>query len=306
MNDKDTFELFHCVFDEVHASDELLRKVKNMKDTNKRARFNFRTVSAVAACLVAVILAAVIFGNVGGENSFVLKAGAAEIGSGALVKIGSISPTGGYFGGEVSGDNRKETVGSTLPFAVSCEGRKIKSVTYTIKNAVFVFPYDSLEEKFREMYSDMSEISDRISDKVKSKETIAGVPENAYPYASYTINYNDQLTLGKREDTRSLPVQICSAISSEGDISEKSRYALLNVLSRNPDEVDEENQFDEEHMAELMEAFQTVYDEMYSRITVTAKITFEDGKTTSETLRLGCEKVTEKDGIIIGAKVVNK
>lgn len=307
---KDTYELFQSIFDEVHASDELLRKVKNMTEIKTKKKINFKVISAIAACLVAVILGTVIFGNLSGDgNFFVLKANAAEIGRDSLVKIGDIAPVGGSSGSVISGDNKVETISSILPFAVNCEGRNIKSIKYKIKNGVFLFPYNSYAKNYRNMYSDIAEISDKIYDKVEAKNKIKNEIENDKQYTSYTVNYEEQLALENHTDLQTLPIQINSIISSDDEISEESRYALQNVLSGTSNPSEEENTEnkleDKEYIAELMKAFQTVYDEMYSRITISVEVTYNDGTKESEILRLGCENVSEENGITIGAKVIS-
>lgn len=306
---EDTYGIFQTVFDEVHASDELLRSVKNLTEIKTSKKINFKVISAIAACLVAVIVGTAIFNNIReSENSFVLKTYAAEIGGDSLVKIGDIAPVGGSTGSVISGDNKVETIGSILPFAVNCEGKNIKSIKYTIKNGVFLFPYNSYAKEYRNMYSDIAEFSDKIYDKVEAKNKIKNEIENDKQYISYTISYEDQLALENHTDLQTFPIQISSIISSDDNkISEESRYALLNVLSSSPDSNEDENTeniFDEKHMAELMKAFETVYDEMYSKITITVEVTFSDGKKSSKTLRLGCESVSKANGITIGAKVI--
>lgn len=55
---KDNYEIYVSTFDEVHASDELLRKVKNMTETKpKKKIYAIRKVLYVAAAVVIMLIA---------------------------------------------------------------------------------------------------------------------------------------------------------------------------------------------------------------------------------------------------------
>lgn len=55
---KDNYEFYTSTFDEVHASDELLRKVKNMTETKpKKKIYAIRKVLYVAAAVVVMLIA---------------------------------------------------------------------------------------------------------------------------------------------------------------------------------------------------------------------------------------------------------
>ena len=91
-NYKDTYELYQSTFDEVHASDELIQRIKN-RDTKHIKKKRFKPISTVAACLAAVMIITVIIGTYSGKgNSFVLKANAAEIGGESFVEIAKVAP----------------------------------------------------------------------------------------------------------------------------------------------------------------------------------------------------------------------
>lgn len=308
MNDKNTRQIYQNIFNEVHASEELLRKVKNMNSTKTNKKINFKIITGIAACLVALILVTTIISSIKGtENTFLLKANAAEIGSDSLVKIAAIPPLGGSTGSLINGENKEVSMGSISPFSVICNGKNIKTIKYTIENAVFLFPYNSYAEDYRSAYPDAASLSDKIYDKVSAKQKIINNIEDKEQYISYTLNYDDQLELEKYTDLQTFPIQISTVISSNDDISDEAKYSLKNYISTKPGS---ENKYsnpltDEKYMSELMNAFEIVYDEMYSKINITVEVTYEDGKIDTELLKLGCEKVSEKEGIIIGAKVVD-
>lgn len=308
MSNKDYSQLYQSIFNRVHASEELLNKVKNTSQIKTKKKVNFKTLSLVAACLVVVILGTTIINSfIGGGNTFVLKAYAAEIGSDSLVKIATVFPTAGSSETVIDGDNKTITMGSISPFPVVCNGKNVKTIKYTIKNAVFLFPYNSYAEDYRNTYPDAAALSDKIYGKVKAKQNGAGAVENTEQYVSYTLDYTDQADLEKYTDLQTFPVQIATSISTDDDISDRVSDILKNYISvtHTSDEVNSADSFsDEEDMTKLMEAFQIIYDEMYSKIRITVEVSYEDGTTEIEALKLGCQTVNEKDGIVIGAEIV--
>lgn len=65
---KDNFEFYKSTFDEVHASNELLRKVKNMTETKPRKKiYAIRKVLYVAAAVVVMLIAsnAIVYASTG-------------------------------------------------------------------------------------------------------------------------------------------------------------------------------------------------------------------------------------------------
>ncbi|MGN0501281.1 MAG: hypothetical protein ACI4HK_09090 [Ruminococcus sp.] len=307
MNNKNTRQIYQSVFNEVHASEELLKNIKNMSNSPKRKKSNYKFITAVAACLVCVILGTTIISSInGGENSFILKADAAEIGGDSLIKMTAVSPNAGLSGSVTNGDNKEITMGSISPFTVICNGKNVQTVKYTIKNGVFLFPYSSYAKDYRNTYPDAAALSDKIYDKAAAEQKIKNNIENEEQYVSYTLNYSDQTELEKYTDLQTFPIQIFSSISSNDDISDKAKKALTNYISVNPDSEGKytNSLSDKEYISELMNAFQIVYDEMYSKIYISVEVTYTDGTAENETLQLGCERVNEKEGIVIGAKVV--
>lgn len=161
-NYKDTHELYQSTFDEVHASDELIQRIKN-RDTKHIKKKRFKPISTVAACLAAVMIITVIIGAFSGKgNSFVLKANAAEIGGESFVEIAKVAPVSGESGSVIEGDKRTQIYNCVIPFAIMCDGRNIKSIKYTVENAVFLFPYTSYLSGYREKHPNEA-ISDSSS-----------------------------------------------------------------------------------------------------------------------------------------------
>ena len=62
---KDTYELYQSILDEVHAPDELVKRIK-AKNTKAKKSNRVKFLSAAAACLVAVMFFTLVFGNFNG------------------------------------------------------------------------------------------------------------------------------------------------------------------------------------------------------------------------------------------------
>ena len=111
-------------------------KVIKMKNTK---RFNYKAVSAIAACLVAVISCTAVFGNIGGKNSFTITAAAAEATpdekelNNNFVSIGTVELAGGSASG-ISDDEGKwksiDECALDITAKLSCKGDNIKYITF--------------------------------------------------------------------------------------------------------------------------------------------------------------------------------
>ncbi len=192
-NYKDTHELYQSVLDEVHAPDDLTKRIKEM-DT-KHTKINWmKWIPAVAACLAVVLIVTfVVSVFIGKGNSFVLKASAAEIGGDSFVKVATAAPVGGESGSVVEQDKTIRNINAMIPFAIKCDGRNIESIKYSVQNAVFLFPYDSYASGFREQYPNQASASDKITDKTESSNKIESYLEKDKQYASYTVSFDDQV-----------------------------------------------------------------------------------------------------------------
>ena len=278
-NYKDTYELYQSTFDEVHASDELIQRIKN-RDTKHIKKKRFKPISTVAACLAAVMIITVIIGTFSGKgNSFVLKANAAEIGGESFVEIAKVAPVSGESGSVIEGDKRTQIYNCVIPFAIMCDGRNIKSIKYTVENAVFLFPYTSYLSGYREKHPNEAIASDKITEK--------------------NTEFKDY------DEMQSFPIQLLTRISSDGNISEEARNAYKDIFSMSPKTETEKGKSlsDEEYINEFMNDIKIIYNEMYNKVTVTAEVSFEDGSSDTATLRFSCINADQQNGIIIGARI---
>ena len=152
----DTYELYQSVLDEVHAPDDLTKRIKDMDTTHKKNN-KMKWIPAAAACLAVVLVVTFIIGGFSVRgNSFVLKANAAEIGGESYVEIAKVAPVGGGSGSVVEQDKTIQNYSAVIPFSIKCDGRNIKSIKYSVQNAVFLFPYDSYASGFREQYTNQA------------------------------------------------------------------------------------------------------------------------------------------------------
>ncbi len=296
-NYKDTYELYQSVLDEVHAPDDLKQRIKEM-DT-KHNRFNvIKLIPAVAACVAAVMVFVVILGSFSEKgNAFVLKASAAEIGGESFAEIAKVAPVAGEIGG---GDGGR-TENDIFPFSVRCDGRNIKSVKYSIENAVFLFPYDSYAYDYRDEYPNQASASDKITDKIESDNKIESTVENDKQYSSYTVSFDDQIYTefnNNLSEMDKFPIQLMTTISSDDvTLSEEAKTAFEHLDS-------DGSITDEAFLNELMNDVRVVYNEMLSRVKITAEVTYEDGSNDSTSLQLSCLSADMQNGIVIGAKTV--
>ena len=295
--EKDTRALYQSAMDELHAPDELVQRIKN-KEIKRTKHPYSKLIAATAACLAVVMITAVVIAAFSGKgNSFVLKGSAAEIGGEAFAEMAQVAPVGGESGGVVDGDHTMHTYNSIVPFALYCDGRNIKSIRYTIKNAVFLFPYDSYAVDYREQYPEQAAASDKITEKVESEHKIESYIEKDKQYASYTVSFDDQnkMELKNYSDMQTYPICILARLSSEDPMREETKAAIKHIHS-------DGSMTDPSFVDALMEDFRVIYDEMFGKVTVTADVTYQDGTTDSVSLQFSCLSADEKNGFIIGAK----
>ena len=242
-------------------------------------------IPAAAACLAVVLVVTFIIGGFSVRgNSFVLKANAAEIGGESYVEIAKVAPVGGGSGSVVEQDKTIQNYSAVIPFSIKCDGRNIKSIKYSVQNAVFLFHYDSYAFGFREQYPNQASASDKEKDK---------------QYASYTVSFDDQVytEFKNLDEMDKFPIQMLATISSEDDISEEAKAAFEHLHS-------EGSVTDESYLNETMNDFQVIYNEMLGQVTATAEVTYEDGSTDSTSLRFSCISADMQNGFVIGAKTV--
>lgn len=91
---KDNFEFYRAAFDEIHASDELLRKVKNMTETKpKKKIYAIRKIIYVAAAVMILLVAsnAIVYAATG--ETWVEKITVHVIGNGDVKNVDMVKTT---------------------------------------------------------------------------------------------------------------------------------------------------------------------------------------------------------------------
>ena len=298
MNNKNTHELYQSVLDEVHAPDDLKKRIKEMN--TKQIKFNrYKYISAAAACLAVVMIITFVIGGFNGNgNSFVLKASAVEIGGKSFTEFAKVSPVHVA----VSDGDGVQTATNVIPFSIKCDGKNIKSIKYSVENAVFLFPYNSYAAEYREQYPNQASASDKITDKTESNNKIEGFFEKDMQYSSYTVSFDDQFYTEFNNDYNEMdkfPIQLLARISSVDNISEETKAAFeyfhSEVTFTNEKNLDEN---------EIYKYYGVIFNEMLSKVKVTAEITYEDGSTDSTSLQFNCLSADQQNGIVVGAKTV--
>lgn len=298
MNNKNTHELYQSVLDEVHAPDDLKKRIKEMN--TKQIKFNrYKYISAAAACLAVVMIITFVIGGFNGNgNSFVLKASAVEISGNSFTEFAKVSPVHVA----VSDGDGVQTATNVIPFSIKCDGKNIKSIKYSVENAVFLFPYNSYAAEYREQYPNQASASDKITDKTESNNKIEGFFEKDMQYSSYTVSFDDQFYTEFNNDYNEMdkfPIQLLARISSVDNISEETKAAFeyfhSEVTFTNEKNLDEN---------EIYKYYGVIFNEMLSKVKVTAEITYEDGSTDSTSLQFNCLSADQQNGIVVGAKTV--
>lgn len=292
-NDKDTRKLYQSVMNEVHAPDALIQRIKS-DGTGRTKRMPVKWIAATAACLAVVMVMTMVINSFSEKgDAFILKANAAEIGGESFVEIAKVAPVGGESGGVVDGDHTMHTYNSIVPFALYCDGRNIRSIRYTIQNAVFLFPYDSYAADYREKYPNQAAASDKVTEKVESEHKIESNIEKDKQYASYTVSFDDQnkTELKNYSDMQTYPICILARLSTEDPMREETKAAIAHLHSGGS-------------IDESMNDFRVIYDEMFGKVTVTADVTYQDGTTDSASLQFSCLSADQQNGFVIGAKTV--
>lgn len=306
-NYKDTYELYQSTFDQVHASDELIQRIKNM-DTKHIKKKRIKHISTAVACLAVVMIITVIIGSFSVKgNTFVLKANAAEIGGESFVEIAKVSPVSGESGSVIERDKRTQIYNCVIPFAIKCDGRNIKSIQYTVENAVFLFPYTSYLSGYREKHPNEAIASDKITEKTESNNKIESYIEKDKQYSSYTVSFDDQINTEFKDYTemQSFPIQLLTRISSDENISQEAENAYEDIFSMSPKTETEKGKSlsNEEYINEFMNDINIIYNEMYSKVMITAEVNYEDGSSDTATLRFSCINADQQNGITIGARI---
>ncbi|MBQ1507025.1 MAG: hypothetical protein IIZ36_01205, partial [Ruminococcus sp.] len=292
------YELYQSVLDEVHASDELVKRIKAMDI--KQIKFKkIKLISTTAACLAAAIIFTFIFGGLNGKgNSFVLKASAAEIGGDSFVKVATVALVTSEINSKYVGDKQIPIENCIFPFPLFCDGRNIKTIKYSVDNAVFLFPYNSYAAEYREQYPEQAAASDKITEKIKSDNKIDTEIEKDYQYSSYTVSFDDQIRteFNNYSDMQNFPICIIGSISIDENVSDETKAAYTHINSGGLIN-------DESFINEIINDYRVIYDEMLSKISVTAEITYEDGTTDTTSLRFSCISADMQNGFVIGARI---
>ena len=255
-----------------------------------------------------MIIITVIIGSFSVKgNSFVLKANAAEIGGESFVEIAKVAPVSGESGSVIEGDKRTQIYNCVIPFAIKCDGSNIKSIKYTVENAVFLFPYTSYLSGYREKHPNEAIASDKITEKTESNNKIESYIEKDKQYSSYTVSFDDQINTEFKDYTemQSFPIQLLTRISSDENISQEAENAYEDIFSMSPKTETEKGKSlsDEEYINEFMNDIKIIYNEMYSKVMITAEVNYEDGSSDTATLRFSCINADQQNGITIGARI---
>ncbi len=233
-------------------------------------------VAATAAVLCLVILAGVMFYpfGTGADNSFVINAGAAEINSYELTKLGELKCEFNSIGVAIDEDNQATaiTMCEWLDFPITCTGENIEAVTYKVQGKGFFAISDTAEIVYdKEYFEESAEIAPY--DKIHLTGN-NGVHNYGEKLISYTADYLFQ----------NQGVLLCLYISEDN-----GKYCQMYNSTA----------FDTDNGTALGKDFdyQQMYYELFSAGDYTIEITarFNDGTTQTKTVDLIIEKTDKAD-----------
>ncbi len=182
-------------------------KVIKMEKTKK---LNYKAVSAIAACLVAVVACTAVFGNFGGRNSFTITAAAAEATpdeatpdekqlNNDFVSIGTMELAGGSAHGVSDDDGKWKYINECaldITANFKCKGENIKYISYEAdNNSAIGVDYD------KSIYRHSNAIEDTNG---------FTVGENGKPivyYRSVTSKYKSQIKKVRFRFSKSLSIE---------------------------------------------------------------------------------------------------
>lgn len=161
--------------DKIKASDDFKAQTaeKLVENQEKKNKFRFSPIAAIAASLAVVIALGAVFFPMSKENkSFVITANAAELNDNSFTTIGEL-PANNW-----RADVDENEIYVIADFALEVKGENIKNVTYTIDNGAFAVP----------------DANDKLTAAKKAGEKVC-VPERANKsfYNEITAKYDNQI-----------------------------------------------------------------------------------------------------------------
>lgn len=288
---------YYKAIDSVHAKQSSVEKAlaaavaaeqsgKVIEMTKTKKKLNIRAVSAIAACMVAVIAGSAIFGNNGSGNAFTIKANAATLNGDSYVYIGELNEIGGSFGEKVNGDGSKEySFSSDIGLALDCEGDNIKSVKYTGENCLFDFL--GFEAEKEEMDGELATPADYNGYENVAWEDI---------YKSYKTNYDEKI------DTE---ICLISAIATDNSgISDDAKQAIIDWNNHASYRLGESVPDDyDDSKFNIQKTEKAIFKHLFKNMKIKAEIEFKDGTVKTETIKIICNKVNKHGGAQLSAKI---
>ena len=164
--------------DKIKASDDFKAQTaeKLVENQEKKNKFRFAPIAAIAASLAVVIALGAVFFPMSKENkSFVITANAAELNDNSFTTIGELPASGWWT--EWDDNNSIISAGAEADFMLSVKGENIKEITYSIENGAFAVP--NINRKILK------------SDKVAKAGYMPNRAGKSY-YSTVTTSYNNQ------------------------------------------------------------------------------------------------------------------
>lgn len=272
---KETFDRIKISEEAINKALETSRNYDNSKSTKKNKIIKFKAISMIAASLAVVIALTAVLSGLTGGNSFVLTAYADEITNESYVSIGEkIDNSGGSL---IYLPNGTVHITEVFDFFVHCDGKNIKSISYTANNCKFLVDteYDGIlsYSHYSNNYGDMD---------IMEKTTCS----------SYTIAYDKQPVYENYRSTKCTCDNHIEVTEEEFE-NEYSNYLppiSLAIEVNFPMVIPEE---EEDISKYYYDSVDKVYDKIINGVldyTVDITVNYDNGETDTQTLIISCAK----------------
>ncbi len=271
-------DIYKNVMNKIKASDKAKAEAKSLFDTvnskknnnlisientgieNKKSKRKIPVAVVIAASL-AIILALSAIVNIKNisltedDSSFIFSVGAEEISNNPLVVPDDITARG------LSNNSY------SISFPITCKGKNIESITYSIQNAVFVNNSDKIIDST--LYEKKINISNE-----NYLEKGLNYPDNVY--SSYTVKYSNQND----------PEEYCPSISGSTEMLIENGNIINAVIIKQLTELAFDENIDDNTSTILEKQIMDLY---FKDVVLTATVNFTDGTSKSKNIKVGFE-----------------
>lgn len=252
---------YKSALDKIHLEQNKKEEMKMLfrKGNMKRKSNYFKAAVAVAACMALVVgisqVGSLTADKTKSHNSFSIQVNAKTLEKGEV----AFKDAKG-FSGAMCGNAKKDGLGYSVEFPVTCKGTNIEKIKYSIKGAIFQVSNPS----DKNIIVDGTEVSKRLNlPGGYIGENGGKLDETGYEYfqyASFTVDYN------KQSDQKTY-------ISIANDSKELSKEQQDELKKLDP------------YNGSLKEKYQ-VFNELYKNVEISCTVTYKDKTTETKKIKV--------------------